>query len=50
MKSHRTSGSPEESVGRWRKPLSAAHQAHFQEVMGDLLRSFGYETDRPVAA
>jgi hypothetical protein len=43
MRNHRTSSSPEQSVGRWRTQLPEAYRATFQELMGDLLQAFGYE-------
>lgn len=39
---HMTSGSPEQSVGRWRGEMDAGLAARFWEAMGDELSQLGY--------
>jgi len=39
---HRTSGSPKESIGRWRRDLPAGLSAVCQQAFGDILKEFGY--------
>lgn len=39
---HRTSRSPEESIGRWKKDLSPSLQALCEREFGSILKSFGY--------
>jgi hypothetical protein len=40
---HRTSPSAGQSIGRWRRDADSSLQAVFDEVLGEALRSFGYE-------
>jgi hypothetical protein len=39
---HRTSETPEDSIGRWRREHDAEFRELLQEVLGDLLEDFGY--------
>jgi hypothetical protein len=43
LKKHRTSESPEASIGRWRRDLSPELQAACETAFGDALATFGYE-------
>jgi hypothetical protein len=45
LRGHGTTGSPEESIGRWRIDLSPEMRRAVEETFGDLLREFGYEID-----
>lgn len=45
LQEHRTSGSPTESVGRWRQHLPAAQRKLIWELMGETLQAFGYGPD-----
>jgi len=40
---HRTSPSPETSIGRWRQDLDHSLQVACQEAFGDVLKEFGYK-------
>jgi hypothetical protein len=42
MKSHRTSGKPGNSVGRWQRELPTAQQQQMNQVFDEVLRQFGY--------
>src|SRR5262249_31155841 len=42
---HRTTPTPEESVGRWRTELGPGHRRAFRTAFGALLEEFGYESD-----
>ncbi|MDQ3696170.1 MAG: sulfotransferase [Chloroflexota bacterium] len=43
MSRHRTSSAVSSSLGRWRSSLSPSVQSVCDEVLGDVLRQFGYE-------
>jgi hypothetical protein len=43
LEGHRTSRSPVESIGRWRRELSTELQRAGEEAFGDLLAEFGYD-------
>jgi Sulfotransferase family len=43
LERHRTSDDPAASIGRWRRDLSPALQATCAEVLGDGLRTLGYD-------
>jgi Sulfotransferase family len=40
---HRTSGSAEESIGRWRRELPPSLRPVCEEALGDVLAEFGYD-------
>ncbi len=43
QRDHRTAGSPQESIGRWRHELSDERRALCRDAFEDVLEAFGYE-------
>jgi hypothetical protein len=50
LRGHGTSGSPSDSIGRWRRDLPPGLRAAVEETFGDLFQEFGYEVDAQAAS
>jgi hypothetical protein len=50
LRGHGTSGSPSDSIGRWRRDMSPELRAAVEETFGNLFQEFGYEADAQAAS